>query len=80
MRLNPAFMKYVEMKCGWEKKGKYPSSGFLTLTLIMHVCDEVGSHYTFCQQFHAIPLTASGSRPNTPRNVDAPAKGKEEED
>ncbi|XP_067364158.1 CMP-N-acetylneuraminate-beta-galactosamide-alpha-2,3-sialyltransferase 1-like [Channa argus] len=40
MILNPAFMKYVHDN--WlQKKGKYPSTGFLTLALSMHICDEV---------------------------------------
>lgn len=40
MILNPEFIKYVcEM---WlQKKGKYPSTGFLGLMLAMHICDEV---------------------------------------
>lgn len=42
MILSPAFMKYVHLV--WLKgKGKYPSTGFLTLILSMHMCDEVGS-------------------------------------
>ncbi|XP_070702149.1 CMP-N-acetylneuraminate-beta-galactosamide-alpha-2,3-sialyltransferase 1-like isoform X2 [Pempheris klunzingeri] len=40
MILNPAFMKYVhEIWLG--KKGKYPSTGFLTLALSLQICDEV---------------------------------------
>uniref|UniRef100_A0A4W6DNV8 ST3 beta-galactoside alpha-2,3-sialyltransferase 1 n=1 Tax=Lates calcarifer TaxID=8187 RepID=A0A4W6DNV8_LATCA len=38
--LSPAFMKYVHFV--WLKnKGHYPSTGFLTLILSMHMCDEV---------------------------------------
>ncbi|XP_029023328.1 CMP-N-acetylneuraminate-beta-galactosamide-alpha-2,3-sialyltransferase 1-like [Betta splendens] len=38
--LNPVFMKYVHES--WlNKKGRYPSTGFLTLILALHVCDEV---------------------------------------
>ncbi|XP_077446399.1 CMP-N-acetylneuraminate-beta-galactosamide-alpha-2,3-sialyltransferase 1-like [Stigmatopora argus] len=40
MILNPAFMKYVHTT--WlEKKGKYPSTGFMTLLLSLQICDEV---------------------------------------
>uniref|UniRef100_A0A8D0D234 CMP-N-acetylneuraminate-beta-galactosamide-alpha-2,3-sialyltransferase 1 n=1 Tax=Sander lucioperca TaxID=283035 RepID=A0A8D0D234_SANLU len=40
MVLNPAFMRYVHDM--WlEKKGKYPSTGFLALILALHMCDEV---------------------------------------
>ncbi|XP_026203260.1 CMP-N-acetylneuraminate-beta-galactosamide-alpha-2,3-sialyltransferase 1-like [Anabas testudineus] len=40
MILNPAFMKYVHEK--WlGKKGKYPSTGFFTVVLSMHICDEI---------------------------------------
>uniref|UniRef100_A0A3P9PQ41 CMP-N-acetylneuraminate-beta-galactosamide-alpha-2,3-sialyltransferase 1 n=1 Tax=Poecilia reticulata TaxID=8081 RepID=A0A3P9PQ41_POERE len=40
MVLNPAFMKYVHQK--WlGKKGKYPSTGFMTLISALHICDEV---------------------------------------
>uniref|UniRef100_A0A8C9Z2F1 CMP-N-acetylneuraminate-beta-galactosamide-alpha-2,3-sialyltransferase 1 n=1 Tax=Sander lucioperca TaxID=283035 RepID=A0A8C9Z2F1_SANLU len=40
MVLNPAFMRYVHVM--WlEKKGKYPSTGFLALILALHMCDEV---------------------------------------
>lgn len=41
MILNPGFMKYVHEN--WlGKKGRYPSTGFMTLALSMHMCDEVG--------------------------------------
>ncbi|XP_026203261.1 CMP-N-acetylneuraminate-beta-galactosamide-alpha-2,3-sialyltransferase 1-like [Anabas testudineus] len=40
MILSPAFMKYVHES--WlENNGNYPSTGFLTLALSMHICDEV---------------------------------------
>ncbi|KAF1381325.1 hypothetical protein PFLUV_G00152720 [Perca fluviatilis] len=40
MVLNPAFMRYVHDM--WlEKKGYYPSTGFLALGLALHMCDEV---------------------------------------
>ncbi|XP_034560094.1 CMP-N-acetylneuraminate-beta-galactosamide-alpha-2,3-sialyltransferase 1-like isoform X2 [Notolabrus celidotus] len=40
MILNPAFMRYVHHV--WlKKKGMYPSTGFLTLILSLHMCDEV---------------------------------------
>ncbi|XP_018556834.1 CMP-N-acetylneuraminate-beta-galactosamide-alpha-2,3-sialyltransferase 1 [Lates calcarifer] len=38
--LNPAVMKYVH-ETWLAKKGKYPSTGFLTLVLSMLICDEV---------------------------------------
>ncbi|XP_023200753.1 CMP-N-acetylneuraminate-beta-galactosamide-alpha-2,3-sialyltransferase 1-like [Xiphophorus maculatus] len=40
MVLNPAFMKYVHQT--WlGKKGRYPSTGFMTLISALHICDEV---------------------------------------
>ncbi|XP_061521409.1 CMP-N-acetylneuraminate-beta-galactosamide-alpha-2,3-sialyltransferase 1-like [Phycodurus eques] len=40
MILNPAFMKYThEMWLG--KKGRYPSTGFMTVLLSFQICDEV---------------------------------------
>ncbi|XP_031142992.1 CMP-N-acetylneuraminate-beta-galactosamide-alpha-2,3-sialyltransferase 1-like [Sander lucioperca] len=40
MILNPVFTKYVHDM--WlEKKGYYPSTGFLALVLALHMCDEV---------------------------------------
>ncbi|XP_030644295.1 CMP-N-acetylneuraminate-beta-galactosamide-alpha-2,3-sialyltransferase 1-like [Chanos chanos] len=40
MVLNPAFINYVHTS--WLKgKGRYPSTGFLTLILSLHICDEV---------------------------------------
>lgn len=40
MLVNPAFMKYVHTS--WlSSKGRYPSTGFMTLVLAMHICDEV---------------------------------------
>ncbi|XP_026156752.1 CMP-N-acetylneuraminate-beta-galactosamide-alpha-2,3-sialyltransferase 1-like [Mastacembelus armatus] len=40
MILNPAFMKYVHES--WlKKKGRYPSTGFLTLAFSIQICDEV---------------------------------------
>ncbi|XP_033986989.1 CMP-N-acetylneuraminate-beta-galactosamide-alpha-2,3-sialyltransferase 1-like [Trematomus bernacchii] len=40
MVLNPDFMMYVHHN--WlEKKGGYPSTGFMALILAMHICDEV---------------------------------------
>ncbi|KAF1381324.1 hypothetical protein PFLUV_G00152710 [Perca fluviatilis] len=40
MVLNPSFMRYVHDM--WlEKKGDYPSTGFLALILALHMCDEV---------------------------------------
>ncbi|KAM7372853.1 hypothetical protein PAMP_007748 [Pampus punctatissimus] len=41
MILNPGFIKYVH-EMWLEKKGKYPSTGFLTVALSMHMCDEIG--------------------------------------
>ncbi|KAK9527245.1 hypothetical protein VZT92_015898 [Zoarces viviparus] len=40
MVLNPAFMRYVH-DVWLQKKGKYPSTGFMTLVLALHICDEV---------------------------------------
>lgn len=40
MVVNPAFMRYVHVS--WlEKKGYYPSTGFMTVILALHICDEV---------------------------------------
>ncbi|XP_030597281.1 CMP-N-acetylneuraminate-beta-galactosamide-alpha-2,3-sialyltransferase 1-like [Archocentrus centrarchus] len=40
MILNPAFMKYIHED--WlGSDGAYPSTGFLTLALSLHICDEV---------------------------------------
>ncbi|XP_056598099.1 CMP-N-acetylneuraminate-beta-galactosamide-alpha-2,3-sialyltransferase 1-like [Triplophysa dalaica] len=40
MILHPEFMKYVYVN--WtESHGRYPSTGFLTLILALHICDEV---------------------------------------
>lgn len=40
MIVNPAFMKYVHTS--WlNGKGRYPSTGFMTLVLTMHICDQV---------------------------------------
>ncbi|XP_074470030.1 CMP-N-acetylneuraminate-beta-galactosamide-alpha-2,3-sialyltransferase 1-like [Sebastes fasciatus] len=40
MVMNPAFMRYVHDM--WlQKKGMYPSTGFLGLVLALHICDEV---------------------------------------
>uniref|UniRef100_A0A8C5DAC8 Uncharacterized protein n=1 Tax=Gouania willdenowi TaxID=441366 RepID=A0A8C5DAC8_GOUWI len=40
MILNPAFIKYVHEE--WlDKKGRYPSTGFLILALSMQICDQV---------------------------------------
>uniref|UniRef100_A0A8C6UN24 CMP-N-acetylneuraminate-beta-galactosamide-alpha-2,3-sialyltransferase 1 n=1 Tax=Neogobius melanostomus TaxID=47308 RepID=A0A8C6UN24_9GOBI len=40
MVLNPAFMKYVHQS--WlQGKGDYPSTGFMTVILALHICDEV---------------------------------------
>ncbi|XP_029977119.1 CMP-N-acetylneuraminate-beta-galactosamide-alpha-2,3-sialyltransferase 1-like [Salarias fasciatus] len=40
MVVNPAFMRYVHDY--WlDKKGSYPSTGFMTLALALHMCDEV---------------------------------------
>ncbi|XP_029299221.1 CMP-N-acetylneuraminate-beta-galactosamide-alpha-2,3-sialyltransferase 1-like [Cottoperca gobio] len=40
MVLNPAFVRYVH-EIWLEKKGKYPSTGFVALVLALHICDEV---------------------------------------
>uniref|UniRef100_UPI0037E73DA7 CMP-N-acetylneuraminate-beta-galactosamide- alpha-2,3-sialyltransferase 1-like n=1 Tax=Semicossyphus pulcher TaxID=241346 RepID=UPI0037E73DA7 len=40
MILNPAFMKYVH-ETWLQKKGRYPSTGFMTLILSLQICDEV---------------------------------------
>ncbi|XP_028820160.1 CMP-N-acetylneuraminate-beta-galactosamide-alpha-2,3-sialyltransferase 1-like isoform X2 [Denticeps clupeoides] len=40
MVLNPNFLKYVHEN--WlDKKGSYPSTGFLTLMMSLHICDRV---------------------------------------
>uniref|UniRef100_A0A3Q2TQG4 CMP-N-acetylneuraminate-beta-galactosamide-alpha-2,3-sialyltransferase 1-like n=1 Tax=Fundulus heteroclitus TaxID=8078 RepID=A0A3Q2TQG4_FUNHE len=40
MVINPAFMKYSHES--WlEKKGAYPSTGFMTFVFALHICDEV---------------------------------------
>ncbi|CAM9210998.1 unnamed protein product [Lampetra planeri] len=40
MVVSPAFMMYVHHE--WlEKKGRYPSTGFMALVLALHVCDQV---------------------------------------
>ncbi|XP_034401984.1 CMP-N-acetylneuraminate-beta-galactosamide-alpha-2,3-sialyltransferase 1-like isoform X1 [Cyclopterus lumpus] len=40
MVLDPAFMRYVHEE--WlQKKGVYPSTGFMALVLALHICDEV---------------------------------------
>lgn len=40
MVVNPAFMRYVHLT--WlGKKGRYPSTGFITLILALHICEEV---------------------------------------
>ncbi|KAK2830080.1 hypothetical protein Q5P01_018011 [Channa striata] len=40
MIFNPAFMKYIHEN--WlDKRGKYPSTGFLTLALSIKICDKV---------------------------------------
>ncbi|XP_008419585.1 CMP-N-acetylneuraminate-beta-galactosamide-alpha-2,3-sialyltransferase 1-like isoform X2 [Poecilia reticulata] len=40
MVVNPAFMKYVH-EIWMKRRGTYPSTGFMTLILSLHVCDEV---------------------------------------
>ncbi|XP_075968956.1 CMP-N-acetylneuraminate-beta-galactosamide-alpha-2,3-sialyltransferase 1-like [Anarhichas minor] len=40
MLLNPAFMRYVH-DVWLQKKGHYPSTGFMTVVLALHLCDEV---------------------------------------
>uniref|UniRef100_UPI0037E8C6E7 CMP-N-acetylneuraminate-beta-galactosamide- alpha-2,3-sialyltransferase 1-like n=1 Tax=Semicossyphus pulcher TaxID=241346 RepID=UPI0037E8C6E7 len=40
MVINPAFMRYVH-ETWLEKKGRYPSTGFMALVLALHICDEV---------------------------------------
>ncbi|CAI5690003.1 unnamed protein product [Oreochromis niloticus] len=40
MILSPAFMKYVH-QIWLKQKGRYPSTGFITLVLSLHMCDEV---------------------------------------
>ncbi|XP_078479092.1 CMP-N-acetylneuraminate-beta-galactosamide-alpha-2,3-sialyltransferase 1-like [Lampetra planeri] len=40
MVVSPAFMMYVHHE--WlEKKGRYPSTGFMALVLALHVCDQI---------------------------------------
>ncbi|KAM9375546.1 CMP-N-acetylneuraminate-beta-galactosamide-alpha-2,3-sialyltransferase 1-like [Pholidichthys leucotaenia] len=40
MVVNPAFVRYVHER--WlKKKGQYPSTGFMTLVLALHICKEV---------------------------------------
>ncbi|XP_072226218.1 CMP-N-acetylneuraminate-beta-galactosamide-alpha-2,3-sialyltransferase 1-like [Leuresthes tenuis] len=44
MVVNPAFMRYVHDM--WlEKKGSYPSTGFMAFILALHICDEVSLLY-----------------------------------
>ncbi|CAN9504106.1 unnamed protein product [Ophioblennius macclurei] len=40
MVVNPAFMRYVH-EYWLDKKGRYSSTGFMTLALALHMCDEV---------------------------------------
>ncbi|CAK6961087.1 CMP-N-acetylneuraminate-beta-galactosamide-alpha-2%2C3-sialyltransferase 1-like [Scomber scombrus] len=40
MVTNPAFMRYVH-EIWLEKKGGYPSTGFMAVILALHICDEV---------------------------------------
>ncbi|KAM4725049.1 LOW QUALITY PROTEIN: CMP-N-acetylneuraminate-beta-galactosamide-alpha-2,3-sialyltransferase 1-like [Anableps anableps] len=40
MVVNPAFMKYVH-EVWMKRRGTYPSTGFTTLILALHICDEV---------------------------------------
>ncbi|XP_075306457.1 CMP-N-acetylneuraminate-beta-galactosamide-alpha-2,3-sialyltransferase 1-like [Odontesthes bonariensis] len=40
MVVNPAFMRYVH-EIWLKKKGSYPSTGFMTFILALHICDEV---------------------------------------
>ncbi|KAM9340294.1 CMP-N-acetylneuraminate-beta-galactosamide-alpha-2,3-sialyltransferase 1-like [Symphorus nematophorus] len=40
MVVNPAFMRYVH-DIWLERKGSYPSTGFMALVLALHICDEV---------------------------------------
>ncbi|XP_030596348.1 CMP-N-acetylneuraminate-beta-galactosamide-alpha-2,3-sialyltransferase 1-like [Archocentrus centrarchus] len=40
MVLNPGFMKYVH-EVWLQHNGSYPSTGFMTLILSLHICDEV---------------------------------------
>lgn len=40
MVVNPAFMKYVH-ETWLQKKGRYPSTGFMTVVLALHLCDQV---------------------------------------
>ncbi|XP_026205852.1 CMP-N-acetylneuraminate-beta-galactosamide-alpha-2,3-sialyltransferase 1-like [Anabas testudineus] len=40
MVLNPAFMKYVH-ETWLDKKGKYPSTGFMAVVLALHICGKV---------------------------------------
>ncbi|XP_056274914.1 CMP-N-acetylneuraminate-beta-galactosamide-alpha-2,3-sialyltransferase 1-like [Pseudoliparis swirei] len=40
MVLNPAFMRYVH-EVWLQRRGRYPSTGFMALVLALHMCDEV---------------------------------------
>ncbi|XP_072306444.1 CMP-N-acetylneuraminate-beta-galactosamide-alpha-2,3-sialyltransferase 1-like [Eucyclogobius newberryi] len=40
MVVHPAFMQYVH-KSWLQSKGKYPSTGFMSVILALHLCDEV---------------------------------------
>ncbi|XP_029976974.1 CMP-N-acetylneuraminate-beta-galactosamide-alpha-2,3-sialyltransferase 2-like [Salarias fasciatus] len=40
MILNPAFIRYVH-EAWLQKKGHYPSTGFITIALSLQICDEV---------------------------------------
>ncbi|XP_051811193.1 CMP-N-acetylneuraminate-beta-galactosamide-alpha-2,3-sialyltransferase 1-like [Acanthochromis polyacanthus] len=40
MVVNPAFMRYVH-DIWLDKKGEYPSTGFMALVLALHICDQV---------------------------------------
>ncbi|KAK2830081.1 hypothetical protein Q5P01_018012 [Channa striata] len=40
MVMNPGFMRYVH-EAWLQKKGRYPSTGFMAVLLALHICDEV---------------------------------------
>ncbi|CAJ1083605.1 CMP-N-acetylneuraminate-beta-galactosamide-alpha-2%2C3-sialyltransferase 1-like [Xyrichtys novacula] len=40
MVISPAFIKYVH-ETWLQKKGRYPSTGFMALVMALHICDEV---------------------------------------
>ncbi|XP_033986895.1 CMP-N-acetylneuraminate-beta-galactosamide-alpha-2,3-sialyltransferase 2-like isoform X1 [Trematomus bernacchii] len=74
MILSPAFMNYVHLN--WlERKGQYPSTGFLTLIFSIYMCDEVsvfgfgadskGMWNHYFGEVHFSPRTKTGNHPGS---------------